>query len=95
MSKNIGIIGNGFVGSAVEFGFSAQTNCDAIVRVYDKNPVKSVHTLDETVNKSDFIFVSVPTPSNDDGSMNVNILESALMDIQRVNKKKYTINICR
>ena len=93
MSKNIGIIGNGFVGSAVEFGFSAQTNCDAIVRVYDKNPVKSVHTLDETVNKSDFIFVSVPTPSNDDGSMNVNILESALMDIQRVNKKKNIILI--
>ena len=49
MSKNIGIIGNGFVGSAVEFGFSAQTNCDAVVRVYDKNPVKSVHTLNETV----------------------------------------------
>ena len=93
MSKNIGIIGNGFVGSAVEFGFSAQTNCDAIVRVYDKNPVKSVHTLDETVNKSDFIFVSVPTPSNDDGSMNVNILESALMDLQRVNKKKNIILI--
>ena len=93
MSKNIGIIGNGFVGSAVEFGFSAQTNCDAVVRVYDKNPVKSVHTLNETVNKSDFIFVSVPTPSNDDGSMNVRILESALMDIQRVNKRKNIILI--
>ena len=26
--KNIGIIGRGFVGSAVEFGFSAQTGCD-------------------------------------------------------------------
>ena len=55
MSKNIGIIGNGFVGSAVEFGFSAQTGCDAEVKVYDKNPSKSIHTLDETVNKSDFI----------------------------------------
>ena len=32
----IGIIGKGFVGSAVEFGFSAQTGCDAEVRVYDK-----------------------------------------------------------
>ena len=93
MSKNIGIIGNGFVGSAVEFGFSAQTNCDAVVRVYDKNPVKSIHTLNETVNKSEFIFVSVPTPSNSDGSMNVNILESALMDIQRVNNKKNIILI--
>ena len=54
--KKIGIIGRGFVGSAVEFGFSAQTGCDAEVKVYDKNPSKSIHTLDETVNKSDFIF---------------------------------------
>ena len=35
--KKIGIIGRGFVGSAVEFGFSEQTGCDAIVKVYDKN----------------------------------------------------------
>ena len=69
--KKIGIVGRGFVGSAVEFGFSAQTGCDAEVRVYDKDISKSIHTLEETVNESDFIFVSVPTPSNQDGSMNV------------------------
>ena len=72
--KKIGIIGRGFVGSAVEFGFSAQTGCDAEVRIYDKNPTKSTHTLEETVNKSDFIFLSVPTPSNPDGSMHLGIL---------------------
>ena len=54
--KKIGIIGRGFVGSAVEFGFSAQTGCDAEVRIYDKDPTKSIHTLEQTVNKSDFIF---------------------------------------
>ena len=43
--KKIGIVGRGFVGSAVEFGFSAQTGCDAQVRVYDKDPSKSIHTL--------------------------------------------------
>ena len=56
--KKIGIIGRGFVGSAVEFGFSAQTGCDAEVRVYDKDPTKSTHTLEETVNESDVIFIS-------------------------------------
>ena len=50
--KKIGIIGRGFVGSAVEFGFSPNTGCDADMRVYDKDPLKSLHTLKETVNKS-------------------------------------------
>jgi nucleotide sugar dehydrogenase len=93
--KKIGIIGRGFVGSAVEFGFSAQTGCDAQVKVYDKDPSKSLHTLEETVNGSDFIFLSVPTPSNPDGSMHLGILESALQDIQLVNKRKDNITLIR
>ena len=93
--KKIGIIGRGFVGSAVEFGFSAQTGCDAEVRIYDKNPTKSVNTLEETVNESDFIFLSVPTPSNPDGSMNIDILESALDDINSVNKRKGNVVLIR
>jgi len=95
LMKKIGIVGRGFVGSAVEFGFSAQTNCDAIVKVYDKDPLKTIHTLKETINESDFIFVSVPTPSNLDGSMNIDILESALQDIQVVNKRKDNIILIR
>ena len=83
--KKIGIIGRGFVGTAVEYGFSPQTGCDAEVRAYDKNPAKSINTLEETVNESDFIFLSVPTPSNLDGSMHLGILESALKDIETVN----------
>ena len=34
----IGIVGNGFVGSSVAFGFSPQTGCDsAEVRIHDKD----------------------------------------------------------
>ena len=91
--KRIGIIGRGFVGSAVEFGFSAQTGCDVEVKVYDKDPTKSTHTLKETVNKSDIIFVSVPTPSNPDGSMHLGILESALNDIDSINNNNAIILI--
>ena len=82
--KRIGIIGRGFVGSAVEFGFSAQTGCDTELRSYDKDPVKCTHTLEDTVKNSDVIFVSVPTPSNPDGSMHLGILESALDAIDDV-----------
>ena len=91
--KKIGIIGRGFVGSAVEFGFSAQTGCDAIVKVYDKNPKLSQNTLDETLNESDFVFLSVPTPSNSDGSINLDVLEQALFDINKINNRSNIILI--
>jgi len=54
----IGIVGKGFVGSAVQNGFSPNTGCDAEVRVYDKNPSRSLHSLEETVNESDVVFIS-------------------------------------
>ena len=85
LKQKIGIIGRGFVGSAVEFGFSPNTGCDAEVRVYDKDPSKSLHSLEETVNESDIIFLSVPTPSNKDGSMNLDIVRQVLQDISDVN----------
>ena len=91
--KKIGIIGRGFVGSAVEFGFSAQTGCDAIVKVFDKDPKISLHSLSETINESDFIFVSVPTPSNSDGSINIDILHSVLSDINQINNSDNIILI--
>tara|TARA_R110001592_G_scaffold350384_1_gene646481 strand:+ start:109 stop:990 length:882 start_codon:yes stop_codon:yes gene_type:complete len=93
--KKIGIIGRGFVGTAVEFGFSAQTGCNAEVRAYDKDVVKSIHSLKETVNESDFIFLSVPTPSNPDGSMHLGILESVLKDIESVNKRNDNVILIR
>ena len=46
IKEKIGVIGNGFVGGAVKYGFSPNTGCDAEVRVYDKNPSKSTHTLE-------------------------------------------------
>jgi len=83
--QKIGIVGNGFVGSSVAFGFSPQTGCDGVeVRIYDKDPEKSLHTLEETVHESDFIFLSVPTPSNADGSINIDIVDSALNDISEM-----------
>ena len=83
----IGIVGNGFVGASVAYGFSSQTGCDgAEVRIYDKDPTKSLCTLVETICESDFIFLSVPTPSNIDGSINIDYVDSALNDISEICK---------
>jgi UDPglucose 6-dehydrogenase len=95
IEQKIGVIGNGFVGGAVKFGFSPSVGCDAEVRVYDKDPNKSTHTLEETVNESDFIFLSVPTPANEDGSMNINILENALHEISEVHNERDNVIIIR
>ena len=80
----IGIVGKGFVGSAVQFGFSPNVGCDAEVRVYDIDPNKSTHTLEETVNGSEFVFLSVPTPANKNCSINIDIVDKALLDISKV-----------
>ena len=95
LDTSIGVIGNGFVGAAVRFGFGSQTGCDATVRVYDKDESKSLNTLDETINKSDIIFLSVPTPSNLDGSIHIGILESVLSDIDSVHNGRDNVILIR
>jgi len=81
----IGIVGRGFVGSAVEFGFSPQTGCDVDdLYIYDKNESRSLHTLEDVVVYSDFIFLSVPTPSNEDGSINLSYVEDALQEMSEI-----------
>ena len=87
----IGIIGKGFVGTAVAHGFSTQTGFGASIKIYDKDPVKSINNLDETVNESDFIFLSVPTPSKKDGSIDLSILKDAIQSIDNVNKSENII----
>ena len=91
----IGVVGNGFVGGAVRNGFSPNVGCDAEVKVYDKNPTKSTHSLLEVVNDSDFVFISVPTPSFEDGKINLQILDDCLRDISSMSTKQDTIFLIR
>jgi nucleotide sugar dehydrogenase len=93
---NIGIIGFGFVGSSVAYGFSPQTGFDdAMIRIYDKNPSKSTHSLEEVLAESEFIFLSVPTPSNMDGSINLSILEEVLNQVNENGTKDGSIVLVR
>ena len=81
---NIGIIGKGFVGNAVAQGFSSGSGYESNMYIYDKNPDLSQNTLEEVVAKSQFIFISVPTPSNKDGSINLDIVSSVIDDIDKI-----------
>lgn len=75
----IGVIGWGFVGQATGLGFAS--NKTNKVFWYDKFK-ESPNTLDEVVEKSDFIFVCVPTPIFDDYSgMDMSIVEEVIGEI--------------
>lgn len=77
---NVGIIGQGFVGSAIREGLKHHHN----VLTYDLDSSKCNSNLIDVTEKSDIIFVCVPTPMRKDGSCDTRILESAIDDIHRV-----------
>ena len=62
----IGIIGNGFVGNSIAFGFSPTHE----IRIHDKDPKRNINTLEEVL-ECDYVFVAVPTPMNEDGSISL------------------------
>ena len=77
----IGIIGNGFVGKAT-FILKC-TDIDIIV--YDINPDLCIPTnmsLENLVETSDVIFISVPTPMSDTGKCHLDILKNVINQIK-------------
>ena len=90
--KNIGIIGRGFVGNAVANGFSEGTGFKAKIRIFDTNPLRSTHSLEEVIKNSEVVFISVPTPSNKDGSINLEVLDNCLEQIDKEVKKVKKVN---
>ena len=83
----IGLIGHGFVGSAVAQGMSQGVGFNSTIRIYDKDPSRSIDSLYDVVNKSDFIFVSVPTPSKTNGEIDLRILDNCLSSISKTMKE--------
>jgi UDPglucose 6-dehydrogenase len=75
----IGIIGQGFVGSAIREGLSPYYTC----YTYDLDSRLCQNTHEEVVNNSDIIFVCVPTPMRKSGECDTRILEKAILSIEK------------
>ncbi len=76
----VGVIGYGFVGQAVEYGFSNQE-----VHIYDK--FKNFEPLEEVVEKSDYIFVCLPTPIKEDESgIDLSITDESVKELAKLTK---------
>ena len=73
----IGIVGQGYVGTAVKTIFEQHYKTNT----FDLSGNCNCTTLHELVNDSDIVFVCVPTPMNKDGSCNTNIVEGVVKEI--------------
>ena len=81
MLKNIGIIGNGFVGKAVKESFKKYFD----VFVFDLDKRKAnVDNVKELVSKCKIIFLCLPTPMNEDGSCHLGIVEKTLSEVNDI-----------
>jgi len=76
---NIGIIGQGYVGTAIKLGFEQHYN----VLTYDKFDLgKSTHSkISDLVEETKVIFVCVPTPMRKDGTCYTGIVEEVIREI--------------
>ena len=73
----IGIVGQGYVGSAVKEVFSKHYETNT----YDLNGKCSCKSMDELIDNSDIIFVCVPTPMKKDSSCDTSIVESVVGEL--------------
>jgi len=77
IKNKIGICGSlGMVGGATKRWFQKQPDCE--LYLYDKNGEGSM----EEINKAGFIFVCVPTPTNEKGECDTSIVEEVVSQIK-------------
>tara|TARA_Y100000296_G_scaffold75059_1_gene94297 strand:+ start:627 stop:1478 length:852 start_codon:yes stop_codon:yes gene_type:complete len=79
MKTKIGIIGQGFVGTAIREGLKHVF----VIETYDKfkKELSSCESLERLSKKVKIMFVCLPTPMNKDGSCNLSIIESVINEL--------------
>lgn len=87
----VGVIGCGFVGTAVSSGFEAILRDSVEIREHDK--FKDTESLEAVVNSSDILFICLPTPMHEDGSCDISIITHELEEIDRAAETGKTIVI--
>ncbi|MAE82838.1 MAG: hypothetical protein CMB80_08900 [Flammeovirgaceae bacterium] len=79
----IGVIGQGFVGSAIREGLKGFYE----IYTYDLNPeLRNCETLVDVVKNAEVIFVCLPTPMTNDGSCHIGIVKGVISDIDEICK---------
>jgi UDP-glucose 6-dehydrogenase len=86
--KEIGIVGNGFVGNAIYQNLKNSYN----VKVYDIDKNRCLNQLDE-IYKCEIIFVCLPTPmiSGEGGKCNLSIINNFFQNVPKFCKSLFVI----
>lgn len=79
INAKLGIIGLGYVGTAVYEGLKEHYN----INTYDIAKESSCSSLDDLIALSDFIFVAVPTPMNKIGECDLSIVNDVISSINK------------
>ena len=80
----IGIVGQGFVGTAVNEGLKQHFQ----IETFDIAKDSTCKSIDELAIKSDVIFVCLPTPMKENGKCYLGILEEVISDLNYINRCK-------
>tara|TARA_B100001057_G_scaffold126366_1_gene125199 strand:- start:67324 stop:68175 length:852 start_codon:yes stop_codon:yes gene_type:complete len=73
----IGIVGFGFVGKALKNGLRDSVDCIEI------DPKLDTNLSDLSNHKPDIVFICLPTPMNDDGSQNIDIVRDVIFELNK------------
>lgn len=88
---NIGIIGLGYVGSAIK-NFFANKECNIYTLDTNSDKASSAHSVKNLLaNNLDFVFLCLPTPMKKDGSCSIKIVDETLEDINNLNYRGVVI----
>lgn len=88
MINVIGIIGQGFVGNAVNIGMSSGFPIKAYDVISEKSNVSSITEL---YNDSDVIFVCLPTPMKKSGECDISIVDGVMSQLNELGGNKIVI----
>jgi nucleotide sugar dehydrogenase len=80
-TQKIGIVGQGFVGTAVREGLKDYFD----IETFDIAKDSTVESLEALCAFSDIVFVCLPTPMEKDGKCHLGIVETVLSDINQIN----------
>ena len=77
----VGIVGQGFVGSAIREGLKEFHDVFTFDLAKEK---RNVETLEELVKSSEIIFVCLPTPMRKSGECDIRIMKNAVLEIDAI-----------
>jgi len=81
--NKVGIIGQGFVGTAIKEGIKSYYE----VLTYDLSSEKCNSSLNDIINNCEIIFQCLPTPMHLSGECDLSIVNKSLSDVDKLSKK--------